>query len=120
MNDPKSCDIYLKRLQFFLNMLGNPEKKIPHYIHVTGTSGKGSTTSFLHSILHASGKKVGSTYSPHPTYITERWKIDNRYMSKKEFVLLVGELKPLIDKYIQTTPYDMISFFELTEVIGFL
>lgn len=120
MRDPKHCGVYLQRLQFFLGLVGNPEKKVPHYIHVTGTSGKGSTVSFLHSILHAAGKTVGSTYSPHPTVITERWKIGKRYMTKSEFTRIVGFLKPKLDEYIRTSPYDMISFFELTEVIGFV
>lgn len=120
MVDPRHCGWYLKRLQFFLDILGNPERKIPHYIHVTGTSGKGSTVAYLHSILHASGKKVGATFSPHPTIITERWKIDNRYMTKKEFVELVEYIKPRLDVYAATTPYDALSFFEITEAIGFL
>lgn len=120
MTDKKSKDTYLKRLQFFLDTIGNPEKKIKHYIHITGTSGKGSVTSFLHSILFCAGKNVGSVYSPHPTYITERWKINNRYMSKKEFVLLVEKIKPHLDKYMAKTPYDMLSFFEITEVLGLM
>ncbi len=120
MKESNTCDWYMKRLQFFLDMIGNPEKKIPHYIHVTGTSGKGSVTAFLHSILHASGKRVGSTYSPHPSCITERWRIGNRDMTKKEFADIVTELKPTFDEYIKKSPYDMISFFEITEVIGFI
>lgn len=120
MADPRHCGWYLKRLQFFLDILGNPERKIPHYIHVTGTSGKGSVTAYMHSILHASGKKVGSTYSPHPTIITERWKIGNKFMTKKEFVQLVEYIKPKLDEYTATTPYDALSFFEITEAIGFL
>ncbi|MBT3539241.1 hypothetical protein HOF40_03080 [Candidatus Parcubacteria bacterium] len=120
MDDPRKCGWYLKRLQFFLDILENPEKKIPHYIHVTGTSGKGSTVSFLHSILNVSGKKVASTYSPHPTTILERWKVGNAYMTKREFVELIEFIKPKLDEYIRTTPYDMLSFFELTEAIGFV
>lgn len=120
MSDPRHCAIYLKRLQLFLDILGNPEKKISHYIHVTGTSGKGSVCSILHSILEASGKKVASTYSPHPTLITERWKIGNKYMTKKEFVELVEFIKPKLDEYIRKSPYDMLSFYEVTEAIGFL
>jgi len=87
---------------------------------VTGTSGKGSVTTYLHSILHAAGKRVGSTASPHPSIITERWKIGNKHMSKTEFAEIVTWLKPQLDEYIRTSPYDMLSFFELTEVIGFL
>ena len=120
MADPRHCGWYLLRLQFFLNLIGNPERKIPHYIHVTGTSGKGSVTAFLHSILQASGKNVGSTYSPHPTVITERWKVGNNYMTKKEFIEIVEYLKPKLDEYIAKTPYDMLSFFEVTEAIGLL
>lgn len=120
MKEGNMCDWYLKRLQFFLDLIGNPEKKIKHYIHVTGTSGKGSTVSFLHNILLADNKKVGSTYSPHPTIITERWKVGDKYMSKKEFVEIVEYLKPKLDEYLEKTPYDMLSFFELTEVIGFI
>ncbi|HAT03690.1 MAG TPA: hypothetical protein DCS29_02850 [Candidatus Magasanikbacteria bacterium] len=120
MTDPRHCGWYLKRLQFFLDILGNPERKIPHYIHVTGTSGKGSVTAYMHSILHAAGKKVGSTYSPHPTCIIERWKIGNKFMTKKEFTELVEYIKPKLDEYTATTPYDALSFFEITEAIGFL
>ena len=118
MNNPRTCAWYLERLQAFLDILGNPEKKINHYVHVTGTSGKGSTTAFMHSILHDSGIKVGSTYSPHPTTIIERWKIGERYMTEKEFVSIIEYLKPKLNQYIQKTKYDMISFFELTEAIG--
>lgn len=118
MANPRACGWYLKRLQFFLDMIGKPERKIPHYIHVTGTSGKGSVTSIMHSILQAAGKKVGSTYSPHPSTITERWKIGNHFMSKTEFAQIVTELKAKFDKYLEKTPYDMLSFFEITEAIG--
>ncbi len=120
MTDPRACGWYLDRLQAFLDVLGNPEKKIKHYTHVTGTSGKGSTTAFMHGILHAAGHNVGSTYSPHPSSIIERWKIGDAYMSEKEFVSIVEYLKPKLDEYIRTTKYDMISFFELTEAIGFI
>ncbi len=120
MADPKHCGVYLERMQFLLDLLGNPEKQIPHYIHVTGTSGKGSTVSLLHSILQAGGKKVGSTYSPHPTFLTERWRLGNRYMSQTEFVAIVEQIKPKLDEYLRTAPYDMVSFFEITDAIALL
>ncbi len=118
MNDASQCDVYLKRLQFFLDILDNPEKQIPHYIHVTGTSGKGSTVNFLHSILQSAGKRVASTTSPHPTTITERWKVGNAFMSKKEFVDIVEEFKPRLDEYIRTSPYDILSYFDMTTAIA--
>ena len=37
----------IENIKKFLNLLDNPEKKIPPVIHITGTNGKGSTISFL-------------------------------------------------------------------------
>lgn len=119
MADPKQCGLYIKRLQFFLDLIGNPEKKIPHYIHITGTSGKGSTTNFLHEILHRAGKKVASTTSPYPSTITQRWRVGNRFMSKEEFVSLVETCKPKLDEYARENKYELLSFFELTEALAF-
>ena len=103
-----------------MDILGNPEKKIPHYIHVTGTSGKGSVCLMLNSILTEAKIKTGLSISPHPICITERWQIGNKKMTKPEFVELIKFIKPKLDEYIRTSPYDMLSFFEICEAIGFL
>ncbi|MFH1286230.1 MAG: Mur ligase family protein [Candidatus Magasanikbacteria bacterium] len=118
MDDTEKCDDYLKRLQFFLDILENPEKDIPHYIHVTGTSGKGSTVNYLHSILYEGGKAVGSTISPHPSKLTERWRIGDTVMADEEFVEIMNELRPKLDEYLRTSPYDMLSYFDLTTTIA--
>ncbi|MEK7084472.1 MAG: Mur ligase family protein, partial [Patescibacteria group bacterium] len=118
MDDTKKNDVYLKRLKFFLNLIGNPEKKIPHYIHVTGTSGKGSVSTFLASILSASGQKTGLMISPHPTELRERWQINGVLMPKKNFVRIIEKFKPLLDRYERESPYDALSFFDLTTAIG--
>src|SRR5665811_2411838 len=49
---------YLKRTRWFLEQIGNPDQEIK-FIHVTGTSGKGSVSKMLSEILSASGKKTG-------------------------------------------------------------
>jgi len=111
-------DLYLKRLQFFLDLLGNPEKKIPHYIHVTGTSGKGSVCLMLDSILRADGRKVGTLTSPHASVIQERWTINGKMMTGKDFAEIVTEIKPKFDEYIRKSPYDMVSYFEIMTAIA--
>ncbi len=118
MKDPRDCKNYLKRMQFFLDLIGNPEKKIPHYIHIAGTSGKGSLANFLHSILDSSGLKTGSYISPHPTEITERWKIGKKQMTKKEFSEIISTFKKALDKYLETSPYGPPSFFDMTTAIA--
>lgn len=120
ISDQHKSSRNLKRVQFLLDILKNPEKKIPHYIHVTGTSGKGSVCTFLHSILCASGKATGLLISPHQTKMTERWKIGKMNMSDSEFIALVKELRQALQIYIRTSPYEMLSFLDITTVIGFL
>ncbi|PIR74028.1 MAG: hypothetical protein COU35_04260 [Candidatus Magasanikbacteria bacterium CG10_big_fil_rev_8_21_14_0_10_47_10] len=120
MADPKKCDVYMKRLAFFLDILGNPQQHIPHIIHVAGTSGKGSVTAFLHSILHASGARVGSTQSPAPSTVLERWKVGTSHMDEKTFIRLFAIIKKALDTYARTSPFDMPSYFEVMEAIGLL
>lgn len=120
MKDPTHCDIYMKRMQFFLDILGNPEREIPHYIHVTGTSGKGSVTNMLDHVLRADGKHVGATISPQTTYITDRWRVNGKTMTDREFISIVTRMKEALDIYIRTSPYDAISFFEVTTAIALL
>lgn len=120
MMDAARSGAYMERLQAFLDIVGNPEKQIPHYIHVTGTSGKGSTVTYLHEMLHHAGVVVGSTVSPHPTKITERWKIGNREMMEEEFAILVDELRAALDTFARTTNHDLISGYEFMEALSLL
>ncbi|OGH89533.1 MAG: hypothetical protein A2469_00970 [Candidatus Magasanikbacteria bacterium RIFOXYC2_FULL_40_16] len=116
----KRSRLCLDRLNYFLGILGNPQNKIPHYIHITGTSGKGSMTAFLHSILETAGNKTGSMQSPHPTKITERWKIGAQKMSNKEFVDIINKIKIALEKHIRIGRYSIISYSEILTAIGLL
>ena len=50
MIDKNHADVYLKRMRYFLELLDNPDKKIK-FIHIAGTSGKGTVTNTVHEIL---------------------------------------------------------------------
>ena len=113
MKDYRECEIYLTRTRWFLQLLGNPEKRIPHYVHIAGTSGKGSTTQMVHEILLAAGKHVGSTYSPHPTTIIERFRVDDQLISVPEYMDLCRDMMRALRITAAVSPYGMISFFEL-------
>lgn len=67
----------LKRVRQLLKRLGNPELAMK-FVHVTGTSGKGSVTYVMHEILRRSGEKVASYSSPHTTSYLERFRIDDK------------------------------------------
>ncbi len=113
MNNYKECEIFLQRTQWFLDLLGNPERAIPHYIHITGTSGKGSTTQMVHEILLAAGKSVGSTYSPHPTTAIERIRVNKKFISLIAFTRLVKTMRRALTIAAKISPFGMVSFFEV-------
>lgn len=108
----------LRGIRLMLKMAGNPEEEIPHYIHVTGTSGKGSVSMMISQILRAQGFKVGLVTSPHPTNIRERWQINNHSMSEKQFVEIIEDLKPVWDNYIHNANYTFPSMTSLNTIIA--
>jgi dihydrofolate synthase/folylpolyglutamate synthase len=58
----------------FLKKLGNPERHFSSVL-VGGTNGKGSTCSFVSSILKAAGYRVGMYTSPHLVDFRERVRV---------------------------------------------
>lgn len=73
----------LGRIEKAMEILGNPQKNYP-VILVAGTNGKGSTVSYLSSILQEFGYKTGSFFSPHITRWSERIKINRREINNRE------------------------------------
>ena len=61
---PKEIDLSLDRIKNLCKKLGNPQDEIK-CIQVCGTNGKGSTISFLRSILREANIKCNVYTSPH-------------------------------------------------------
>ena len=59
-----------------MELLGNPQKSLK-YIHVAGTNGKGSTSSYLAHCLQSAGYKVGLYTSPYLERFNERIQIND-------------------------------------------
>ncbi|MED4453320.1 folylpolyglutamate synthase/dihydrofolate synthase family protein [Metabacillus fastidiosus] len=91
----------LKRMEWMMERLGNPEKKIP-IIHIAGTNGKGSTVSYLQNIFTEAGYKVGTFTSPYIEVFNERISVDGEPISDDEMVALVNEIKPLSEQLAET------------------
>lgn len=119
MIDKHHAGVYLKRMRYFLNLLGNPDKDLK-FIHIAGTSGKGTVTNMIHEILCASGKKVGSFTSPFVITSIEKIKVNNKYISPDEFADTVDYLKSFIDKTYTEGPYGRPSYFEIFLAIALL
>ncbi len=95
MEGERHPSFYLERVKKLLHTLGNPERGF-HIIHVGGTAGKGSVTLYLHHMLRATGKQVGSFISPHVTTAVERTIINTRPISTEDFVWAWKKVKNAI------------------------
>jgi dihydrofolate synthase/folylpolyglutamate synthase len=91
--------------------LGNPERKYPT-IHIAGTNGKGSTSSFIAGILRASGYKVGLLTSPHLADYRERIRVNGQKIRPEAITEFIEEYKPLILR-------SRVTFFEVTTALAF-
>jgi dihydrofolate synthase/folylpolyglutamate synthase len=127
---------FLDRFKLFLKMLGNPHQMFPSVI-VSGTSGKGSTSFILASLLSNAGYKTGYTQSPHLEKLTERMQVgsqkskakNQKYsshfvqtihsISDKEFVDLLNEIIPIIEG-MRSTELGVPSYYEILLAMAFL
>jgi dihydrofolate synthase/folylpolyglutamate synthase len=103
----------LDRLRALMQEMGDPHLAYP-VIHIAGTKGKGSVTSFCVSALQEAGYKVGMYTSPHLIDYTERIQVNSEPISRARLIDLVDEMKP----YIENVPE--ITTFEITTALGFL
>ena len=109
--------IGLNRQQYILSLLGDPQDQIKT-IHVAGTSGKGSTSFYLSSLLVSHGFNVGLTLSPHLLDIRERMLINNQLISQDEFVYYLNQIIPAIQA-AKLKKYGQPGYFELLLLLSF-
>lgn len=92
-----AINLGLQRIQRLCDLAGNPEKDL-RVIHVAGTNGKGSVTTFISSILISQGYRVGIYTSPYIERFTERIKINSSEIGEDEVARLITEISPDIDR----------------------
>jgi len=95
----------------FLNHLGNPQKQIKT-IHLAGSNGKGSTASFIASILQEFGFDVGLYTSPHFVKFNERIVINSDQIGDEYVSIFISDHEKYIDEY-------QLTFFEVTTALAF-
>lgn len=106
----------LERIEILLKTLDNPEQSLD-IIHVAGTNGKGSVCRYLLSILAEEGYTVGMTTSPHLETILERFNINNKNITKKEFVSTITKVKDAVEKIRKNGVHP--TYFEICTAIAF-
>ncbi|RMD50856.1 hypothetical protein D6827_03285, partial [Candidatus Parcubacteria bacterium] len=112
----KELEESLKNLKKFLKLLGNPEKKM-NFVHVTGTSGKGSVVTMVRQILSENGYKTASYTSPHTTCYLERFNINEKLVDPKILTSSINEVIKIYEKFLKQQN-QALSFFELSVAVA--
>lgn len=101
----------LERIEELLAYLGNPHSGLK-YFHIAGSNGKGSTASFIASILMEAGFKVGLYTSPHLVKFNERIRINKKNIEDEYIASFINDINDFIDQHEPT-------FFEITTALAF-
>ena len=109
----------LGRMRWLLKQAGNPQSHYPT-VHIVGTNGKGSTTSYLQNILTKSGYQVGTFTSPYITRFNERISINGTEIPDKDLISLVAKAQVLLDDLEEHTAFERPTEFELVTLLMFL
>ncbi|MCK5731420.1 MAG: bifunctional folylpolyglutamate synthase/dihydrofolate synthase, partial [Tenericutes bacterium] len=107
----------LSRMIKVLDELDNPQNDF-RTIHVAGTNGKGSTASYIKSILIEAGFKVGIYTSPYVVKFNERITVNNKYISNSDVIKYANIVFPIWERLYKLG--DVVTFFEVLTVICFL
>ena len=110
---PKVIDLSLDRIHNLLDLLGNPETKLPPVVHVAGTNGKGSTIATLRAIAEAAGLRVHVYTSPHLVRFNERIRIAGKIIDDDDLAETLEECERVNDG-------QPITYFEITTAAAFL
>lgn len=105
-----SHEASLKRITAVCQKLGNPQNDF-RVIHIAGTNGKGSVSTFVSSALKAAGYKGGTYVSPYIVDFCERIQINDEYISQEDLCRLSQRV---IDTKIDLTEFEFIT------AVGFL
>lgn len=105
----------LHRMERILSLLNNPQKNMK-VIHIAGTNGKGSVSSYLKDVLKTK-YKVGMYSSPGLISFNDRIRINDTFITYKKAYSLFTDIQN-IWKENNPNCNDNLSFFELLTAVA--
>ncbi len=108
----------LESISRLLELLGNPHKGLK-YLHVAGTNGKGSVSSYLANCLKTAGYKTGLYTSPYLERFNERIQINGVDIPDKALADITNKVKEAADKMVDEGMLHPTTF-EIVTALGFM
>lgn len=105
------------RMINLMHKLNNPQDNLK-FIHITGTNGKGSTTTMLANVLKNGGYKVGKFISPYVISFNERIQINNEFISNNDLSNYIKKIDLIIKEMEKNN--DAPNSFEIITAIAFM
>lgn len=97
-----------------LALLGDPQRDYPT-IHITGTNGKGTTSTLASALLNATGLRVGTFTSPDLHAVNERIAVNGAPIDDEDFVALLERMSD-----VEAVSHISLTRFELLTVAALL
>ena len=101
-----------------LDLLGNPHLDM-NYIHVGGTNGKGSVSSYIKAALEEAGYRVGLFISPYLERFNERISINGKDIPDEKLAEITERIKEKIQIMLEEG-YEHPTTFEIVTTIAFV
>ena len=89
----------LDTISALLEKMGNPQDHLK-FIHIAGTNGKGSTSSYIQSVLTCAGFQVGLYISPYVDNFSERIQMNGEYIKPDALGEITAYVKECIDSMV--------------------
>ncbi|MBQ8488760.1 MAG: bifunctional folylpolyglutamate synthase/dihydrofolate synthase [Pseudobutyrivibrio sp.] len=100
-----------------LEKLNRPQDKLK-YVHIAGTNGKGSTTTYLANILNEASVVTGAFTSPFLYRYNEMFRVNGRDISDADFAEVFSQVKPAYDELANEGIF--VSEYEFLTVMAFI
>jgi dihydrofolate synthase/folylpolyglutamate synthase len=107
----------LVRAHALFGQLGHPQDRF-RAVHVAGTAGKGSVSTFVASLLRAHGFRVGTHLSPHVYCLLERFQLDGEPAGAELVDAALARIRPAVEA-VERAGHGRPSFFEVTNAVAF-
>ncbi len=118
INEPRwqKVELGLNRMACLLSVLGNPQDSYK-CVHVAGTNGKGSVSSFIAKSLEASGLRTGLFMSPYVYDFSERIQVNSTQIDDVSLLEITRRVKDAACK-VEEIRGDHPTEFELMFAVG--